>query len=65
MTGEHWEEAMAIGQNYYQEGLKNIHLFDGIEDTIKKLHKKGTQLGIAELKIRLKNCIKKARSLEL
>lgn len=40
LTGEHWVEAMAIGQNYYQEGLKNIHLFDGIEDTIKKLHKK-------------------------
>ena len=26
LTGEHWVEAMAIGQNYYQEGLKNIHL---------------------------------------
>lgn len=52
LTGEHWEEAMAIGQNYYQEGLKNILLFDGIEDTIKKLHKKGTQLGIVTSKSR-------------
>lgn len=52
LTGEKWEEAMAVGQNYYLEGLKKIRLFDGIEDTIKKLHKKGTQLGIVTSKSR-------------
>ena len=40
LTGEHWVEAMAIAQNKYKQWIKNIHLFDGIEDTIIKLHKK-------------------------
>lgn len=52
LTGEKWKEAVSIGQAYYVEGLKNIRLFDGIEDTIKNLHKKGTQLGIVTSKTR-------------
>lgn len=52
MTGEKWKEAMDIGQVYYLEGLKKIRLFDGIESTIKTLHKKGTQLGIVTSKSR-------------
>ena len=52
LTGDRWREAMEVGQNYYQEGLKNIHLFNGIENTIKELYKKGTQLGIVTSKSR-------------
>lgn len=52
LTGEKWEEAASIGQSYYLEGLQKIRLFDGIEDTIKALHKKGTQLGIVTSKTR-------------
>ena len=52
LTGDRWREAMEVGQNYYQEGLKNIHLFDGIENTIKELYKIGTLLGIVTSKSR-------------
>lgn len=52
LTGEKWREAMEIGQSYYLEGLKKIRLFPGVEDTMKELHKKGTQLGIVTSKSR-------------
>lgn len=52
LTGEKWKEAASIGQSYYAEGLKKIRLFDGIENTVRSLHKKGTQLGIVTSKTR-------------
>lgn len=52
LTGDRWQEAMAAGQKYYLDELKRIRLFPEIETTVKKLHKKGTQLGIVTSKSR-------------
>ncbi len=53
LCGDKWQEAARIGQSFYEEAISKIPLFDDIEETITKLYKKGTHLGVVTSKSRL------------
>lgn len=52
LCGDKWEEAARVGQIYYEEAISKIPLFDGMEEAITKLYKRGIHLGVVTSKSR-------------